>query len=256
MNRSPVGNLAGYRPQWVTLIASGLIVIGLLMTSVSWWFLLLCAAGIFGPGLLREAGVLHDQDELQLLAAYRAGYHAYIAAGLMATILVILFRSSKETIDSAQELATLFLALLSFTWFLSWLISYWGPQKAASRILFCFGSAWFVFAILSNTGKEWTGWTALLLHPLLSVPFFLLGWSAKSWPRLTGLLLVGSAIGFAWFFGMFRVDHRALVNKGFTAILFIGPLLGSGVALLIATKPAKALQERDGEDDETGDQDR
>ncbi len=223
-----------WHPTRTNLFAGGLVAAGLLLTNTSWWFLLLTAAGAFGPGVLRELGWLRDKDEFQRLAAYRAGYHAYVTSGLVAFFLVAFFRSSETTIDYPQELATLFLALLWFTWFLSSLIAYWGPQRAAARILSSFGCVWFVFAVVSNIGAEWTGWAALLLHPLLAAPFFALAWLSGRWPRVTGVLLLAVSGFFVQFFGMFRQDHLAIVNQAVTFVLFIGPLVGSGIALVAA----------------------
>ena len=215
-----------------TIIASALVLGGFLLTSVSWWFLLLVAAGTLGPGVLREFGWIRDRDEFQRLAAYRAGYHAYLTSGLVAFVLVAFIRSDERTLESSQELSTLFLALLWFTWLLSSLIAYWGIQKAAFRILIGFGSAWLLFAILSNTGSEWTSWTALLLHPLLAAPFFALAWLSGRWPRITGVLLLVVAASLFNFFGYFRRDNLALVNQAIIFVLFIGPLLASGIALV------------------------
>ncbi|MCA9157778.1 MAG: hypothetical protein KDA51_04095 [Planctomycetales bacterium] len=215
-----------------TIIAGALVLGGFLLTNVSWWFLLLAAAGTLGPGILREFGWLRDRDEFQRLAAYRAGYHAYLTSGLVAFVLVAFIRSGEKTLEYSQGLATLFLALLWFTWLLSSLISYWGIQKAAFRILIGFGSAWLLFAILSNTGSEWTSWAALLLHPLLAAPFFALAWLSRRWPRITGVLLLVVAASLFSFFGYFRRDNLALVNQASTFVLFIGPLLSSGIALV------------------------
>jgi hypothetical protein len=214
------------------LIAGSLVVGGLLLTGVSWWFLLLTAAGALGPGMLRELGWLRDCDEFQQLAAYRAGYHSYLAGALVAFLLVAFFRSGDRAIEHPQELATLFLTLLWFAWFLSSLVSFWGAQKAAFRILVSFGSAWLVFTIVSNTGSEWRGWMPLLLHPLLTLPFFALAWLSVRWPRVAGVILLGAAFFFVQFFGMFRHDHLAIINQAVTFVLFVGPLIACGLALV------------------------
>ncbi|MDP1797939.1 MAG: hypothetical protein Q8K78_10675, partial [Planctomycetaceae bacterium] len=244
---TPVNNLQSHLkwcPTYSTLVGGVLVVAGLLLTSVSWWCLLLTAVGGFGPGILREQGWLHDKDEFQLYASYRSGYHAYLVSGFVAVLLVAYFRSSGQTIDDPQELATLFLVLQFFTALLSSLIGYWGTQKAATRILALFGCAWLVFAILSNLGREWTGWTALLLSPLLAAPFFVLAWLAPHRPRLTGVLLMAVSIFFVQFFGFFRHQHLAVVNQAITFVLFVGPLLASGIAL-IGTRGDIAREEDD-----------
>ena len=221
-----------WRPSRTHLISGALVIAGFLAASLSWWFFLLVGAGLFGPGILREMGWLQDKDEFQRVADYRAGYHAFLTAGLVAIGLVAFTRSGERAIQDPQELATLFLALLCFTSIFSALLAYWGVQKTVARILYGFGCAWLMFAIVSNTGSEWTGWGAMLLQPLITLPFIGCAWLAGRWPRITGLVLVGAAVFFVQFFGMFRNDNQALINQVITFILFVGPILASGIALL------------------------
>ena len=226
-----------WRPTRTILVAGAMVIAGFLLTQLSWWFLVLSALGTFGPGILREIGWLCDKDEFQRRAHYRAGYHAFLTIGLVAFVLVAFFRAG-GTIEHPHRLATFFLALLWFTWFLSSLLAYWGPQKTAARILIAFGSVWLAFAIISNLGSEWTGWAALLLHPLLAAPFFVLAWLSGRWPRVAGILLLTVAVGF---FVLLELPHIARTSileliTDATTILLLGPLLASGVALLSAGK--------------------
>ncbi len=214
------------------IVAGGLVILGVSLAGISWWFFLLTGLGVFGPGVLREAGWLRDKDEFQRRAEQRAGYHSFLISGLMATLAIAYFRSGERGDAPAGEVAMLFLALLWFTWFLSSLISYWGPQKTAFRILLSFGLAWLAFIILSNSGSHWSGWTALLMQSLLVVPFFALCWSSARWPRSTGILLLVAAAFLFQFFGMFQRTNRNLISQGITFILFLGPLVASGLALL------------------------
>ena len=221
-----------FQPTMTTFVAGGLVVAGFSLASLSWWFVLLAALGTFGPGILRELGWLRDKDEFQIQAARRAGYHAFLACGLMAFVLVAFLRSGERSVQDAEEFPTLFLAVLWFSWFLSSLVDFWGPQKMAIRILTAFGSAWLIFSIVSNLGSEWTGWSALLLHPLLTLPFFAMAWLSARWPRVAGILLLAVALVFVQFFGFFRSSNLGLVTQGVTFVLFLCPLIASGVALL------------------------
>lgn len=229
-----------WRPTATNLIAGTLVIAGFLLCGVTWWFLTLTALGTFGPGILRELGWLRDKDEFQQRAAHRAGYHAFLVTGLAAFILVAYFRSSERVLDHLEELATLLLALLWFTWFLSSLLAYWGARKTAMRILIAFGAVWLAFAILSNVGSEWTGWAALLLHPLIALPFFALAWVTSHWPRIAGVLLLGvSAFLAQWLFlpNMLEPGNTNQINDAITMLLLVGPLFASGVALLAAGRP-------------------
>jgi hypothetical protein len=213
------------------------VIAGFLLTSVSWWFLLLAAIGTFGPGILREAGLLADEDEFQREAAHRAGYHSFLTAGCVAFVLLAYFRSG-GTFERPEELASFFLALLWFVWFLSSLLAYWGPQKTAERVLIAFGSVWLAFTILSNTGSEWRGWVPLLLHPLLAVPFFFLAWLSRRWPRITGILLF-AVFGFLMkFLGRLESFSVESLVSDIVYLLFLGPLLASGIVLLFVRPSA------------------
>jgi hypothetical protein len=101
-----------------------------------------------------------------------------------------------------------------------------------SRVRFHEYCVWLVFTIVSNLGEEWTGWAALLLHPLLTVPFFALAWLSGRQPRVTGILLLVVSVGFLALVRGFRDGIEGLVSDAF--ILFVGPLLASGFALLAA----------------------
>ncbi len=223
-----------------TLIGGALVAAGFFLTGVSWWFFLLAAAGALGPGLLRELGLLNDRDEFQRRADHRAGYFAFLVTGFVAFVMVAFIRSG-GVFEHPERLPSFLLALLWFTWFFSSLLSYWGAARTAARTLYAFGAVWLVFTILSNVGNEWTGWAALLLHPLLTVPFFVLGWLATRKERIAGWLLVAASIGL---FAFLRLP--ALLKAGSIApliddgamLLFIGPLLASGMALLSADQGA------------------
>ncbi|RMG47815.1 MAG: hypothetical protein D6718_02880 [Acidobacteria bacterium] len=234
-----------WRPGPVALVAGGLIGAGFLLTGVSWWFFLLVGLGTFGPGVLRELGWLRDKDEFQRLAAYRAGYHAYLATGFAGVLFVAYLRSGVRELRHPEELATFFLGLVWFSWILSTLINFWGPVRAARRLLVGFGCAWLAFAIASNVGSEWTGWPALLLEPLLTVPFFALAWAAGHFPRTAGALLLLSCAALFVGLGFWRV-RLGLAVTALTVLLFLGPLLASGLALLAAPREREPAPETGG----------
>ena len=230
-----------WRPTQTTFVAGAMVVVGLFLTELNWWFLLMVALGALGPGILREIGWLRDKDEFQRRADHRAGYHAFLAAALVAFALVAFFRSGERSVENTHRLATLFLSLLWFTWFLSSMLAYWGAQRATIWILRVFGFVVLVFTIVSNLGSEWTGWLSLLLHPLLALPFFVLAWSAGRWPRLSGVLLL------AVFLGMFVLlgGPRSIDLEGVVFIFVLGPMLASGIALLCGDVEPDEMEDED-----------
>ncbi len=233
-----------WRPAPATLIASGVVVLGFLLTGVSWGFLALVAVGTFGPGILRELGWLKDKDEFERRAARRAGYHAYLVGGFITFLIVAYMRSGERVIAEEAPVSTLILVVLWFTWLLSSFLSYWGPRKTASRILIIFGSVWLLFNVIGNIEA---GPTALIMQSLLAVPFFGLAYVSRRWPRIAGVLLLAASAFFVYFFGWYRILYENPFAKGppVVIILFVGPLLASGIALL--SKAARG--EADGEQD-------
>lgn len=222
------------RPATATLVGGALVVAGLLLAGVSTWFFALSGVGACGPGILREIGLLKDQDEFARRAAQRAGYHAFLATGLFGFVLVAIVRSTEGPLKNPGELATLMLAMLWLTWLLSSLLTFWGARKAALRLLLSCGTAWLVFA-LADAGPRPLGW---LMASLPALPFFALAALAWRRPRVAGLLLVAVAGFMYWFFGYWDNDRMGglIVNTG-VALLLCGPLVGCGLALLTA-KPA------------------
>lgn len=218
-----------WRPSRVTLVATGLIVIGMMMTAVNEGFLVLVGIGMFGPGVLRELGLVHDKDEFQRRGMRRAGYHAFLVAGIIASLFAAYLRSGDRGLKDLDELATLFLALLWFTWLFSFLLSYWGPQKTAVRILLSFGTLWALFNIFGNMKHP----VAMLMQLLIgAAPFFVLAFAAKRWPRIAGVLLLAASIALMFFFGWHDFNNPELVTQLLVMLLFLGPLVGSGIALL------------------------
>jgi hypothetical protein len=213
----------------VTLIAGGLVIAGsVLAVTVDMMFLLVFGLGVFGPGALREFGVLHDQDEFQREASRAAGYRAYLATGLFLSIWLAVVRRGSVSVegDLAMSVSTI-LILLVVVWLLSALLGYWGAQKAASRILLVFGSFWLVFAILSHFTEP----GGLLFEALVVAPFFLMAWTAYRWPRVTGVFLV--ALGIVVFFWFDLIEAFGDRMNAWPVILTMFlPLMACGLALL------------------------
>jgi len=212
------------------LISFVLTTLGILLGStVDQAFLILAAAGIFGPNLLRELGLLHDQDELQREAARRAAMHAYLIGGLFTmTVVIALEWGSADLDDNAYSAAILLLAFL-VPYFCSYVTSFWGPTKAAQRILLAFGLFWLVFNVLGNLRHP----VAMVMQCLVALPFFALAFTSRRFPRTTGVLLLALA-AFAFVFFDLYIAFLSAENFGKMAVILLLwlPLTYSGVALL------------------------
>lgn len=219
-----------WRPTPVTLVAGALVLAGFLLAEVDWAFFALVGLGALGPGVLRELGWLRDKDEFQLAAARRAGYHGFLAAGLVAFALAAYYRRHPDLAIHPGNSVELVLAVLWFTWLLSSLLAYWGPRRMAVRILVIFGGVWLVFNVFAGWEQ---GPVGVLMQSLVAVPFLALAWAARRWPRVAGVLLVGFACFFMYVFGLYEVV-RDPFGKGrvFVIIFFIGPLAVAGLGLL------------------------
>jgi len=220
----------GWRPTKATLIAAALIILGLVLMDISWGFFILVGLGILGPGLLREFGWLKDQDEFQRQAARRAGYHAFLATGLLAFALVALLRTGDHGMKDPEPVVSLLLVVLWFTWVLSSLLAYWGPRRTARTMLISFGVFWLIFSVADSLHSL----PMFFMQSLVAVPFFALAYTSGRWPKITGALLVAASAFFFHFFDLYRVFGPVPLGRGGgeVLVLFIGPLFASGVALL------------------------
>lgn len=223
-----LSNRLGWHPAPATLIGAGVVIGGFLLTDVSWWFIALSGVGAVGPGILRELGWLRDKDEYARRAAQRAGYHAFLVTALAGFVIAGYTRSGERHLKNPEELTTLFLALLWFTWLLSSLLAFWGARKASLRILLGFGICWLLFCVADS----WQQPLGMLIHSLPAAPFFLLAWLSRRWPRVAGALLI--AVGSCMYivFRFWTNSRGGIIGQTCTAVLLVGPLLASGLALL------------------------
>lgn len=219
-----------WRPTPVNVIPGLLVLGGFLLADVNWAFIALVGLGAFGPGVLRELGWLRDKDEFQLEAARRAGYHGFLAAGLVGFLLIAYYRSHPDLRAHPGDPVELVVAVLWFTWLLSSLLSYWGARRMAVRMLVVFGGAWLAFNVLAN----WqAGPVAVAMQSLLAVPFFAAAWLAGRMPRLAGAFLLISGVFFVLFFRLHRVvDDLFARGAIFVLLFFVGPLVVAGLALV------------------------
>ena len=211
------------------VIASVLVIGGFLLTALDWRWLALMGVGVFGPGVLRELGWLKDKDELEMQAARRAGYHAYLVGGLMLCLLMAFYRSSENPDGEPSQLVTAVFVIIWFTWLLSSLLSYWGARKMARRLLLAFGAVWLVFNIMAGEGD----WMVSVMQSLLAVPFFVTAMLANRWPRAVGVVLVLVSAFLFRFLGFHEVFAEPFERgRAVAMVLFLGPLLASGIGLL------------------------
>jgi hypothetical protein len=210
----------------VGIASTVLVIAGLALgatVDMAWWIVF--GLGAFGPAVLRALGVLRDLDEFQREAVRRAGYHAYLAGGVFLCAVVIAKQWGTANLDHDAFPASAGLAVLVIVYFMSRLVSFWGAQGAAFRILLAFGSFWLTFTVMSHGGVE------MLAEAVVSLPFFLLAFASRRFPRSSGLLLlVAGALAF-WLFRLGRAFHG---DQGAVMVIvaFVVPLVAMGVALL------------------------
>ena len=107
-------------------------------------------------------------------------------------------------------------------------------SHSVSRILIASGIIWSMYTLVAHTGSHYPGAGALFALLSLGVPFFVLGWTAGVWPRITGVLLLLCAAAFFRYFGLQEASGGEPLTQGrlLTILFFIGPLAGGGVILL------------------------
>jgi hypothetical protein len=200
--------------------------------------------GLFGPFLLREAGVMRWRDDFQREAVMRSGMHALVAVGVLLTASAILEGGGTDfgqqpSGEWGRIPAGIVLIVLGITWGLSWLLQFWGVRTGAFRILLWTVATYTVIhaglliqALALGRGLPWSaGYTASSLLQLLGG--WLVVFTSRRWPRATGILLFGIV---AW---QLREIPTALEVAGYqVAVIGIGlltlPFLVPAIALLLS----------------------
>ena len=230
-------------PSPVGLVATGLVAVGVfLWMFVDRGLLLVAGLGAFGPGILRELGILHDQDEFQRAAAHRAGYQAYLIGGLVAILILSFLEWSDTDADGGGEWIRLVVLVLWLSWLARSVMAYWGARKTTTRILLAFGSFWALFGLahvvgsitdpepVQDLGETLLGAGAITL---LVVPWFLLAWTVQRWPRGTAAaLLVLAGVLLVVFIRPFQPSNLSAATTVLTTLMLVGPVLACGIALL------------------------
>lgn len=201
-------------------------------------FFLLAALGAVGPTLLRQAGVLGDQDEFQKEAAAAAASHAFVAS-VVVTATVLVAKAWQGPLDRDPD-AGLWLILFGVVLavrFAAYAWRFWDAQRAALRILVAFGTLWLLFVVLSHGAEP----GALAVESLtVAAPFFVLAALCPRFPRSVGAVLVALAIAGAFFFHVFqpRPTPRGWSGSLYVVLFLLLPLALTGVGLL-GVRPAR-----------------
>jgi hypothetical protein len=215
------------------LIALVLVVVGLLFgTTVHMGFMTLMAIGAFGPGVLRQFGLLNDLDEFQKEAAAKSGLRAYLCSGFLLMAVVVAENWHHLSLGGDLVPASTVVIVMLVVYYSSYCLSFWDTHKAVSRVLLAFGLFWLAFVVLSHAGEP----LALLLGVLaVPAPFVIGAILCRRWPRIVGILLLAASVWSIFFFHMLpfgAAGSGEILQRAFTLVLIPLPLTVAGVALI------------------------
>jgi hypothetical protein len=206
-------------------------------------FMILFAAGAFGPAVLRQFGVLNDLDELQKEAAAKSGLRAYLVTGILLMTVVVADNWHQLSIGGERIPAAPAVVVMLVVYYASYCLSFWDARKAVSLVLLTFGVLWLVFVALSHAGEP----LALVGESIVVAgPFILGAILCRRWPKTIGLLLVAASLWSIYFFHMLprgAASSEDVLKNSFTFVLIPLPLTIAGVALLTAAPPARSEED-------------
>jgi hypothetical protein len=217
----------------VGFVAMVLVVVGLLLgITAHMGFMSLMAAGAFGPGVLRQIGLLSDFDEFQKEAAAKSGLRAYLVTGLLLMAVVVAENWNRLSLGNEQVPASTVVIVMLVVYYSSYCLSFWDTRKAVSRVLLTFGLLWLAFVVLSHAREPFS-----LLGEALVVPgpFILAAILCRWWPRIVGLFLLAVSVWSIFFFHMLPLGAtgpQEVLRNAFTFVLIPLPLTVAGVALI------------------------
>lgn len=185
-------------------IALGLGVVGLFLSRIqapgsSGWLGLLGLA-VFGPPLLRELGLLRDDDEYTRNIRWRAGFHGAMFAGLAIFLNYVVLVTYRDHPEAIQQKLWLFpmnglRQNLVLIYLISYLIQYWGAARGVFRILLGLSALFLVeFGMGLVQGRSYPDgflWPALLAMALFLAALIGGAFLSLRRPGLTGRLILG-----------------------------------------------------------------
>lgn len=186
------------RNRMIRLVPHALAVLGVALSVIDSRFLLIAVAGIFGPGLLTELGWLKP-DEFQRETRLRASHHSFLMGGVFLALVISFngvgqrYSAEMHKIDDAVP-ASLVLTLMLAVYYLSGLVRYWGPQKAAFRIIIAYALvfAGLVGAASIKVGSATPGfnWSGLLQVLAFAIVMTGAAFHGRKHPRAAALILL------------------------------------------------------------------
>ncbi len=166
----------GFSP--VGVVALLLVFVGFyLAVAVHMVFFVLVGLGAFGPGVLRQFGLIADLDECQKRASLEAAHRAFLAGGLFLAAVVTARNWGTLALGHDMVPANTVLILMLVVYGVSYCLSFWDPRQAAFLVLLGFGIFWLAFVVLSHANEP----GALLWEGGL-IPVPLVGGSASDQP--------------------------------------------------------------------------
>ena len=201
--------LAGWLPH---VLALG----GLVLAYFDSRFLIVAAAGFFGPGILAELGLVRV-EEFRQETNRRAAHQAFLVTGVLLVLVSGFegcgqrYNAEMHKIDDAIP-ASFAATVLLAVYYLSSLVRYWGARVAAFRILVFYGA---VFAVLHAGG--------LFLARSLLNPF--------PW----GDVLQFSGMAVLIFGAAFLGRSRPKAGSALVAVAMVWLMIQSGVWRMVST---------------------
>lgn len=229
-------------------IGIALVIISLIGMRMGIFSMGLLGLGVFGPPLLREFGLMRDDDDFTRGVMHRAGFHALlpVVALLTADRIMANYHESLPAAWGQHDLyfdLEFLIQLALVVYVVSFVVQYWGARAGVARVFV--GVA--VIAVLQILGAHLThsgavtamvAWSTAIIAAVLCS----LGWFASRKPRAAGVVLLvlcaAALVGFG--FDIAGADQRpeyvrdnglvwAVAMAMVWAIVLFG---GMGVALL------------------------
>jgi len=232
-------------------IGLGMVVLGMVGPGIGVPSLGLIGFGVVGPPLLREFGLLHDDDDFTRQAAHRAGFRTMllVVTLLLANRILMMFESSLPAAFGQHDLyfPLEFLIQVSLGVFaISYVLEYWGTRLGVARVLVGVGVIVGLQAVryLAQSAIWSPTLDAVYLLAVAGIIVFFAGlaWLVKEKPRAGGVTLLVLLVISGWMVGIQiasldslpeHVRNQGMFWATITGLVWALILFGAlGVALL------------------------
>lgn len=224
---------------WIALVVGALGLVLSRIPGAAWsGGVGLLGLAVFGPPVLRELGILDDEDEYSRSIRWRAGFHAALVVATMIFLNNVLYPLIASHPDAVAQKVYFFPVVflrqgLILGFLISFVIQYWGAVKGVFRLLLGLAGLSFIETVMALSFQSSARLTVGLAMLSLILVTIGVAFLTRIRPKTSGYLLLLFGLGFAAYDAYYLVKVMPAANVDMSLEMQLGLVQGAVLMILI-----------------------